>query len=174
MRAKYKLGEEQDAGLSKYMNKGLPLPVNTFAGIITWHGRQRTWRFGTSILSLRWQKCSLPLRKQVHKHQPELWEDIIIHLWIKRSHSPKPQRSNYLVRDENLHVDKTLMWHLALDGYNPLACLTGTKCYFLRGWKLFTELLSSKSQFYSYSVKILRLSRCQRTILPVTLTRAGN
>lgn len=37
MRSKYKLGEEKDAGLSKYMNKGLPLPMNTFAGIITWH-----------------------------------------------------------------------------------------------------------------------------------------
>lgn len=33
MRTKFNLGE--DAGLSKYMNKGLPLPMNTFAGIIT-------------------------------------------------------------------------------------------------------------------------------------------
>lgn len=35
MRSKLKLGEDKDAGLSKYMNKGLPLPINTFAGIIT-------------------------------------------------------------------------------------------------------------------------------------------
>ncbi|XP_073334376.1 phosphoinositide 3-kinase regulatory subunit 6 [Pagrus major] len=35
MRSKFKLGEDKDAGLSKYMNKGLPLPINTFAGIIT-------------------------------------------------------------------------------------------------------------------------------------------
>ncbi|XP_076027168.1 phosphoinositide 3-kinase regulatory subunit 6 isoform X2 [Genypterus blacodes] len=28
------LGEEKDAGLSKYMSKGLSLPINTFAGII--------------------------------------------------------------------------------------------------------------------------------------------
>ncbi|CAB1344655.1 unnamed protein product [Coregonus sp. 'balchen'] len=35
MRSKFSLGEEErDAGLSKYMNKGLPLPINTFAGII--------------------------------------------------------------------------------------------------------------------------------------------
>lgn len=34
MRSKYKLEEDKDAGLSKYMNKGLPLPINTFAGII--------------------------------------------------------------------------------------------------------------------------------------------
>lgn len=37
MRSKFSLGEvERDAGLSKYMNKGLPLPINTFAGIINW------------------------------------------------------------------------------------------------------------------------------------------
>ncbi|XP_059201221.1 phosphoinositide 3-kinase regulatory subunit 6 isoform X2 [Centropristis striata] len=30
-----KPGEDKDAGLSKYLNKGLPLPINTFAGIIT-------------------------------------------------------------------------------------------------------------------------------------------
>ncbi|XP_041642353.1 phosphoinositide 3-kinase regulatory subunit 6 isoform X2 [Cheilinus undulatus] len=35
MRSKLNLGEDKDAGLSKYMNKGLPLPINTFAGIIT-------------------------------------------------------------------------------------------------------------------------------------------
>ncbi|KAE8299981.1 Phosphoinositide 3-kinase regulatory subunit 6 [Larimichthys crocea] len=35
MRSKLKLGEDKDAGLSKYMSKGLPLPINTFAGIIT-------------------------------------------------------------------------------------------------------------------------------------------
>uniref|UniRef100_UPI0037E8933A phosphoinositide 3-kinase regulatory subunit 6 isoform X2 n=1 Tax=Semicossyphus pulcher TaxID=241346 RepID=UPI0037E8933A len=35
MRSKLKLGKDKDAGLSKYMNKGLPLPINTFAGIIT-------------------------------------------------------------------------------------------------------------------------------------------
>nr|XP_020513247.1 phosphoinositide 3-kinase regulatory subunit 6 [Labrus bergylta]XP_020513248.1 phosphoinositide 3-kinase regulatory subunit 6 [Labrus bergylta] len=35
MRSKLKLGDNKDAGLSKYMNKGLPLPINTFAGIIT-------------------------------------------------------------------------------------------------------------------------------------------
>ncbi|KAI3353071.1 hypothetical protein L3Q82_019636 [Scortum barcoo] len=35
MRSKFKLGEDKDAGLSKYMSKGLPLPINTFAGIIT-------------------------------------------------------------------------------------------------------------------------------------------
>lgn len=35
IRSKFKLGEDKDAGLSKYMNKGLPLPINTFAGIIT-------------------------------------------------------------------------------------------------------------------------------------------
>ncbi|XP_042341394.1 phosphoinositide 3-kinase regulatory subunit 6 isoform X2 [Plectropomus leopardus] len=35
MRSKFKLGEDKEAGLSKYMNKGLPLPINTFAGIIT-------------------------------------------------------------------------------------------------------------------------------------------
>ncbi|XP_029919012.1 phosphoinositide 3-kinase regulatory subunit 6 [Myripristis murdjan] len=34
VRSKFNLGEEKDAGLSKYMNKGLPLPINTFAGII--------------------------------------------------------------------------------------------------------------------------------------------
>lgn len=34
MRSKFSLGDERDAGLSKYMNKGLPLPINTFAGII--------------------------------------------------------------------------------------------------------------------------------------------
>ncbi|XP_029992944.1 phosphoinositide 3-kinase regulatory subunit 6 isoform X2 [Sphaeramia orbicularis] len=34
MRSKFSLGEEKDAGLSKYMSKGLPLPINTFAGII--------------------------------------------------------------------------------------------------------------------------------------------
>ncbi|XP_046899505.1 phosphoinositide 3-kinase regulatory subunit 6 isoform X1 [Hypomesus transpacificus] len=34
MRSKFSLGEDKDAGLSKYMNKGLPLPINTFAGII--------------------------------------------------------------------------------------------------------------------------------------------
>lgn len=33
-RSKYKLGDDRDAGLSKYMCKGLPLPINTFAGII--------------------------------------------------------------------------------------------------------------------------------------------
>ncbi|KAM9856970.1 phosphoinositide 3-kinase regulatory subunit 6 [Aulostomus maculatus] len=33
MRSKFNVGEEKDAGLSKYMTKGLPLPVNTFAGI---------------------------------------------------------------------------------------------------------------------------------------------
>ncbi|XP_068448546.1 phosphoinositide 3-kinase regulatory subunit 6 [Clinocottus analis] len=35
IRSKFKLGWDKDAGLSKYMNKGLPLPINTFAGIIT-------------------------------------------------------------------------------------------------------------------------------------------
>ncbi|XP_054460663.1 phosphoinositide 3-kinase regulatory subunit 6 isoform X2 [Anoplopoma fimbria] len=35
IRSKFTLGEDKDAGLSKYMNKGLPLPINTFAGIIT-------------------------------------------------------------------------------------------------------------------------------------------
>ncbi|XP_056892251.1 phosphoinositide 3-kinase regulatory subunit 6 isoform X2 [Takifugu flavidus] len=35
LRSKYNLSEENDTGLSKYMNKGLPLPLNTFAGIIT-------------------------------------------------------------------------------------------------------------------------------------------
>ncbi|XP_056265121.1 phosphoinositide 3-kinase regulatory subunit 6 isoform X2 [Pseudoliparis swirei] len=35
IRSKLKLGEDKDAGLSKYMNKGLPLPINTFAGIIS-------------------------------------------------------------------------------------------------------------------------------------------
>lgn len=34
MRSKFSLGNEGDGGLSKYMNKGLPLPINTFAGII--------------------------------------------------------------------------------------------------------------------------------------------
>ncbi|XP_010871299.1 phosphoinositide 3-kinase regulatory subunit 6 isoform X2 [Esox lucius] len=34
MRSKFSLGEEKDAGLSIYMNKGFPLPINTFAGII--------------------------------------------------------------------------------------------------------------------------------------------
>lgn len=33
-RSKSKLGEEKDAGLSKYMNKELLFPINTFAGII--------------------------------------------------------------------------------------------------------------------------------------------
>lgn len=33
-RSKLKMGEDRDAGLSKYMCKGLPLPINTFAGII--------------------------------------------------------------------------------------------------------------------------------------------
>ncbi|XP_077575939.1 phosphoinositide 3-kinase regulatory subunit 6 isoform X1 [Stigmatopora nigra] len=32
--SKLNLGEDQDVGLSKYMSKRLPLPVNTFAGII--------------------------------------------------------------------------------------------------------------------------------------------
>ncbi|XP_038569707.1 phosphoinositide 3-kinase regulatory subunit 6 [Micropterus salmoides] len=35
MRSKFNLGADKDAGLSKYMSKGLPLPINTFAGIIT-------------------------------------------------------------------------------------------------------------------------------------------
>ncbi|XP_051240160.1 phosphoinositide 3-kinase regulatory subunit 6 isoform X2 [Dicentrarchus labrax] len=35
IRSKFKLGEDKEAGLSKYMNKGLPLPINTFAGIIS-------------------------------------------------------------------------------------------------------------------------------------------
>ncbi|XP_044046290.1 phosphoinositide 3-kinase regulatory subunit 6 isoform X2 [Siniperca chuatsi] len=35
MRSKFKVGEDKDAGLSKYISKGLPLPINTFAGIIT-------------------------------------------------------------------------------------------------------------------------------------------
>ncbi|TNN30028.1 Phosphoinositide 3-kinase regulatory subunit 6 [Liparis tanakae] len=35
IRSKFKLGEDKDAGLSKYMNKGLSLPINTFAGIIS-------------------------------------------------------------------------------------------------------------------------------------------
>ncbi|XP_033986065.1 phosphoinositide 3-kinase regulatory subunit 6 [Trematomus bernacchii] len=35
MRSKFSLGEDKDAGLSKYMCKGLPLPINTFAGILT-------------------------------------------------------------------------------------------------------------------------------------------
>ncbi|XP_077428129.1 phosphoinositide 3-kinase regulatory subunit 6 [Vanacampus margaritifer] len=34
MMSKMNLGEDKDAGLSKYMSKGLPLPVNTFASII--------------------------------------------------------------------------------------------------------------------------------------------
>ncbi|KAK2816859.1 hypothetical protein Q5P01_025050 [Channa striata] len=34
MRSKFRLAEDKDAGLSKYMSKGLPLPINTFAGII--------------------------------------------------------------------------------------------------------------------------------------------
>ncbi|KAL6110211.1 pik3r6 [Pungitius sinensis] len=35
IRSKFELGVGKEAGLSKYMNKGLPLPINTFAGIIT-------------------------------------------------------------------------------------------------------------------------------------------
>ncbi|CAJ1053615.1 phosphoinositide 3-kinase regulatory subunit 6 [Xyrichtys novacula] len=35
MRSKLNLGEDSECGLSKYMNRGLPLPINTFAGIIT-------------------------------------------------------------------------------------------------------------------------------------------
>ncbi|XP_033831380.1 phosphoinositide 3-kinase regulatory subunit 6-like [Periophthalmus magnuspinnatus] len=35
MRSKFNPGEkEKDAGLSKYMSKGLLLPINTFAGIV--------------------------------------------------------------------------------------------------------------------------------------------
>ncbi|XP_022620681.1 phosphoinositide 3-kinase regulatory subunit 6 [Seriola dumerili] len=34
MRSKFKVGEDKNPGLSKYMSKGLPLPINTFAGII--------------------------------------------------------------------------------------------------------------------------------------------
>ncbi|XP_038127561.1 phosphoinositide 3-kinase regulatory subunit 6-like [Cyprinodon tularosa] len=34
MRSKFCLDAEKDAGLSKYMSKALPLPINTFAGII--------------------------------------------------------------------------------------------------------------------------------------------
>ncbi|XP_024914173.1 phosphoinositide 3-kinase regulatory subunit 6 isoform X2 [Cynoglossus semilaevis] len=34
IRSKFTVGEETNAGLSKYMIKGLPLPINTFAGII--------------------------------------------------------------------------------------------------------------------------------------------
>ncbi|KAM7394064.1 hypothetical protein PAMP_020887 [Pampus punctatissimus] len=34
IRSKFNLGEDKDSGLSKYMSKGLPLPINTFAGII--------------------------------------------------------------------------------------------------------------------------------------------
>ncbi|KAM9770672.1 phosphoinositide 3-kinase regulatory subunit 6 isoform 1-T3 [Menidia menidia] len=34
MRSKFNLGEDKDAGLSKYMSKALPLPINTFAGIV--------------------------------------------------------------------------------------------------------------------------------------------
>ncbi|XP_035039676.2 phosphoinositide 3-kinase regulatory subunit 6 isoform X1 [Hippoglossus stenolepis] len=34
IRSKFSLGEDKNAGLSKYMSKGLHLPINTFAGII--------------------------------------------------------------------------------------------------------------------------------------------
>ncbi|XP_029367869.1 phosphoinositide 3-kinase regulatory subunit 6 isoform X2 [Echeneis naucrates] len=34
MRSKFSVTEDKNPGLSKYMNKGLPLPINTFAGII--------------------------------------------------------------------------------------------------------------------------------------------
>lgn len=34
VRSRYSLGGEKDAGLTKYMSKALPLPINTFAGII--------------------------------------------------------------------------------------------------------------------------------------------
>ncbi|XP_054607769.2 phosphoinositide 3-kinase regulatory subunit 6 isoform X2 [Nothobranchius furzeri] len=34
IRSKFSLGDNKDAGLSKYMSKTLPLPINTFAGII--------------------------------------------------------------------------------------------------------------------------------------------
>lgn len=34
MRSKLKVGEDKNPGLSKYMSKGLTLPINTFAGII--------------------------------------------------------------------------------------------------------------------------------------------
>lgn len=34
MMSKLNPGQDDDGGLSKYMSKGLPLPVNTFAGII--------------------------------------------------------------------------------------------------------------------------------------------
>ncbi|XP_069050687.1 phosphoinositide 3-kinase regulatory subunit 6 isoform X1 [Lepisosteus oculatus] len=33
-KSKFTLGDEKDVGLMKYMTKGLPLPINTFAGII--------------------------------------------------------------------------------------------------------------------------------------------
>lgn len=35
VKSKQKLAEERDGGLSKYMKKGLSLPMNTFAGIIS-------------------------------------------------------------------------------------------------------------------------------------------
>lgn len=34
IRSKLRLGADKNAGLSKYMSKGLPLPINTFAGIV--------------------------------------------------------------------------------------------------------------------------------------------
>ncbi|XP_037545796.1 phosphoinositide 3-kinase regulatory subunit 6 [Nematolebias whitei] len=34
VRSRFSLGAEKDAGLTKYMSKALPLPINTFAGII--------------------------------------------------------------------------------------------------------------------------------------------
>lgn len=40
VKSKLKAAEEPDSGLSRYMKKGLYLPVNTFAGIITWHAEK--------------------------------------------------------------------------------------------------------------------------------------
>ena len=55
MRSKFSLGEDKDAGLSKYMCKGLPLPINTFAGILTWHGGVTPQRnFGNTTGTILW------------------------------------------------------------------------------------------------------------------------
>lgn len=45
LRSKYNASGEKDGGLSKYLNKGLTLPVNTFAGIVSWH--DGWWRKGS-------------------------------------------------------------------------------------------------------------------------------
>lgn len=53
VRSRFSLGTEKDAGLTKYMSKALPLPINTFAGIINWcNAVHAAFRAGTRPICL--------------------------------------------------------------------------------------------------------------------------